>query len=506
MSVDRRTQRWVALGETTSRASQVFAATLDDLVLETYDAVPSGGFGAGTTGVAFAAGVGQVDAMSALLGDPELGEAKVELPEDPTDGEAAAAALRSSGWVVTGLSSSASGTWIAELGRAAHDEPVLPYAMRSSAPAAPAAGWPAARAAEAPSAAAAPAGRGLPRLGRRRTALLAVGLAAVAAVVILAVAAATADSAEGLLAVLVVGLLGVQAVTLLGVAYVARHVRRTRVHRDQIDQRILRRIGVLEQRLKSTRQQVRNDEQRTRQLIRGVKGGVESLAVQNSRAQGRLQEAAKRRHLSSTRQVQALGQLDRLVEITGPVPPMGGWAASPDLVVLVLEQLLERRPKVVVECGSGVTTLFTALAIEQHGLDCRIISLDHEEEFAGQTQRLLERHGVAHHVDLRCVPLEPTGLPGHDTPWYSRTALEGIDGVGLLVIDGPPEMTGEQARYPAMPLLQGRFAPDALVIMDDVIRAEDKRTAQRWAEENPAFSLAIRNDLEKYAGLLTRVV
>lgn len=503
MSVDRRTQHWVALGESPARASQVFAATLDDLVLETYDAGSSGASGVGARGVAFAAGAGQVEAMNALLGDPDVVEARVELPEDPAEREAAAAALRASGWVVTGLASSPAGTWIAELGRAANDEPVLPYAVRSSAPTAPSAGWPAAQAPEAP---AKPVGRGLAaRLGRRRLALLAAGVLAVAAFVVLAVAAAASDSLDGVLAVLVIGILGLQGLTLLGVAYVARHVRRTRVHRDQIDQRILRRIGVLEQRLKSTRQQVRTDEQRTRQLIRGVKTGVENLAVQNSRSQGRLQEAARRRHLSSTRQVQALGQLDRLVKITGPVPPMGGWAASPDLVVLVLEQLLERRPKVVVECGSGVTTLFTALAIEQYGLDCTVISLDHEEEFAGQTQRLLERHGVARHVDLRCVPLEPTGLPGHDTPWYARTALEGVDGVGLLVIDGPPEMTGEQARYPAMPLLQGRFAPDALVIMDDVIRAEDKRTAQRWAEENPEFRLAIRNDLEKYAGLLTRV-
>lgn len=504
MSVHPRTPPWIALGESPARSSQVFAATLDDVTFQTYDGLPTGSFPESQVRVAFTSGAGQVDAVRTLLARPEVVEARAELPEQPAERDALASTLRMSGWVVAELSPSSVGTWIADLRRPEQDEPVLPYVVRSGPAPAVATTWPATPAPEARQAEARPGV--LAGLAGRRRALAVVALLAIAAFLALFIVAVVAGDLVGVVAVLVLGVLGLQTGTIVAVAYVVRHVRRTRVHRDEIDRRILRRIGVLENRLKSTRQQLKVQDQGTRQLVNGVSGAVQDLSVQQSRARVQAQEAAKRRHLSSTRQVQALGQLDRLVEITGPVPPMGGWAASPDLVVLVLEQLLERRPKVVVECGSGVTTLFTALAIEQHGLDCRIISLDHEEEFAGQTQRLLERHGVAHHVDLRCVPLEPTGLPGHDTPWYSRTALEGIDGVGLLVIDGPPEMTGEQARYPAMPLLQGRFAPDALVIMDDVIRAEDKRTAQRWAEENPAFSLAIRNDLEKYAGLLTRVV
>ena len=70
-------------------------------------------------------------------------------------------------------------------------------------------------------------------------------------------------------------------------------------------------------------------------------------------------------------QQQAMLNLFALVPVRDVVPTMGGWAASADVVTLLVGELLRLRPRLVVECGSGVSTLWTALAIEHHGLDCR---------------------------------------------------------------------------------------------------------------------------------------
>ena len=103
--------------------------------------------------------------------------------------------------------------------------------------------------------------------------------------------------------------------------------------------------------------------------------------------------------------VQASINLFRLVEVEAVVPAMTVWRAAPDLIAEAVTVLLTERPRVVVETGSGVSTLFLALAAEQHQLDVRIVALEHHRAFAAETRRLLERHGVAHRAEVRWAPL-----------------------------------------------------------------------------------------------------
>ena len=138
-------------------------------------------------------------------------------------------------------------------------------------------------------------------------------------------------------------------------------------------------------------------------------------------------------------QVQATLNLFARVKVDGLVPPMRGWAASPDVLNVLVDELLSRRPRVVVECGSGVSTLWLALAITQYDIPCRVVSLDHDAEFLAATALTLERHGVADVVDLRLAPLTRTRLLGHDTVWYDEAAVADLTDVGLVFVDGPPE-------------------------------------------------------------------
>lgn len=508
MSVDSRPLQWVALGESRARAGRVFLTMLDDVELSTYEAATAGLSVESPRGLALAAGAGQAAAINDLLGQLEFAKVRVELPVHAADRDAIVQAVRESGWAVTELVPSAAGTWVACLDRVERDEPVLPFVVRREAPADVDAAPTAPTVTGRQGAPSRPGRPGLvAKVGRRRLALLALAVVAVLAIAgLTAIVATTSAGLGGITLLLVLGSLGLQAVSLCGVAYLARHARRTRVHRDEIDMRILRRIRVLDDRTKKTREQLRRQDRAVQRKLAGISSAVDGLSVQGSRGQTEARETARRLQLAVTRQVQALGQLERLVKIDGTVPPMGGWAASPDLVVLVLERLLQDRPKTVVEFGSGTTTLFMALLAEQHGLDCTIVSYDHDEQFADSTRRMLEAHGVAHRAEVRFAPLQDAGLPHHDTQWYATQALKGLEDVGLVIVDGPPESTGEQARYPALPLLVDCLAPHAVVVMDDLIRPEDAQTARRWVAEYPDFTLMVRNDLEKYAGILTRGV
>ena len=193
--------------------------------------------------------------------------------------------------------------------------------------------------------------------------------------------------------------------------------------------------------------------------------------------------------LTSMHQTQAIANLFALVPTRGVVPFMGGWAASPDLVLTLVGEVLSRRPALVVECGSGVSTLWLSLVIDHFGLETRIVSLDHDQVYAEQTRQTLRDHGVAHVAEVRDAPLAPTGLPGHDTPWYSLEAVEDLHDIGLLFVDGPPDATGPLVRLPAVPVLKDRFAAQASVVLDDVIRAAEQEVTSRWATILQDFTL-----------------
>ena len=161
------------------------------------------------------------------------------------------------------------------------------------------------------------------------------------------------------------------------------------------------------------------------------------------------------------------------------------------------------RPATVIEGGSGVSTVVMALAVREHNLPTRIVALEHQPEWAEVTRRLLERHGVAEYAEVRLAPLAPTSLDDHETPWYDESALADLSDIGLVLVDGPPEGTGERARYPMVPLLRDRFAPRCTILVDDTDRPGDADVVERWRPLLPDFEFGVL-DLDKGAAILTR--
>lgn len=209
-------------------------------------------------------------------------------------------------------------------------------------------------------------------------------------------------------------------------------------------------------------------------------------------------------HLQTQRHVFAEMQLVRLLDLPGRVPPLGGWAASPDFGLLVVQELLRVRPAVAVELGSGATTLLMALAIRQHSLSTRLVALEHRADFKERTEALLADNGVDDLVDVRLAPLGPSSLPDHPTRWYDESALAGLEEIGLVVVDGPPSYTGSRARYPAVPLLAPHFAEQVSILADDTIRDDDLEVVGAWSRQLPDFEVDLLDTLEKHAALLRR--
>lgn len=517
MTANTRTLHWIAVADSQIDVVRAFAGSFDDVDLRTYESFHGIPAEAEPVALALAAGSGQVSAIASLLTSAAVSAVQVELPTADGERVEVADAIRRSGWAVASLSASGRGTWLAHLARPAPDVAVLPHMVSEAGPPVAALNeWPDLPRSQGPAKAKRPVRNASDRavakrrLRRRQWIFVLIALASVTVMVSGAAAVAGYTFAQygthshTIIALVLTGV-ALQASTLVGVVYVARHARHTRLHRDHADMRVQRQMKELERSSLRTREELNRQFQAVQSSVLSVSRTVEAVAVQGSRALAQLQESTRTSQLVLSRQVQALGQLERLVPLSAPTPPMGGGAPSPDMVLLLVERLLADRPRVVVECGSGISTLYLAAAVAQRGLECRIVSLEHDSARADKTRDLLAAHGVGHVAEVRWAPLDELGLDEHEAPWYSAAALGDLSDIGLLFVDGP-EAPGRQPRFPALPVLQERLAEHAVVIMGGLVRTEDAWTAQRWATLYPEFRFEVRTDLETHAGLLVRSV
>jgi len=216
--------------------------------------------------------------------------------------------------------------------------------------------------------------------------------------------------------------------------------------------------------------------------LRALHRKISSRFERNSRELTAATKEIKASVLQSYRQGEAFSQLVTLLKFSAPIPPTRSWAASPDLLLTISDLVRTHKPRLVVELGSGVSTLIVAKSGAK-----KVISMDNSEEFAGKTRALLKAHGVRG-VEIRVAEL----VPHHSgVNWYDTSKFGDLKRIDLLIVDGPPGSKDPNARKPALSELIGRLSPRAVIVIDDVNRDGERELAEAFAEALPNHVLTI---------------
>jgi predicted O-methyltransferase YrrM len=190
------------------------------------------------------------------------------------------------------------------------------------------------------------------------------------------------------------------------------------------------------------------------------------------------------------RRTEALLALYAVVEPHKPLPVPRAYAGSPELLRAVSAAVFDTQPRTVLELGSGVTTLVAAYALAKLGSG-RIVSLDHELQFAEATNQLLRAHKLDHVAKAIHAPLIEQTAGNRRGRWYDTSALarEQVTSIDVLIVDGPPGKDQPLARYPALPALAALLSERALILVDDAARRDETEMVRRWAAEFPGFEV-----------------
>jgi hypothetical protein len=201
---------------------------------------------------------------------------------------------------------------------------------------------------------------------------------------------------------------------------------------------------------------------------------------------------------------------------------MHGWPISPDFALYLIELLEFNDYDLVIEFGSGTSTVLMARALakiapRRQGKSATVqVAFEHLEQFHAQTLARLQQAALAQAVQLVHAPLQPyAAANGNTYDYYAcQNALaelaQGTPPAGLrllVLVDGPPAATGKHARYPALSIVLAQYAGAQLdILLDDYIRDDEQEIAQLWLSDlqqagySPVF---LEKKLEKDACLIS---
>jgi hypothetical protein len=237
-------------------------------------------------------------------------------------------------------------------------------------------------------------------------------------------------------------------------------------------------------------------------LLRALDAIVTEVSAVEQRALAREKTAAvarRREEAEHLQHVEALLQLHAVLAAESLTPLAGRWAMDPVGLLRLVRHVQVHRPSLVVELGSGTSTFWLHRAMQRFSSG-RVVAVDHDEEYARSTRQWLDGvvggdvgrgdSGDPVGVEVRHAPLTEVDIDGARFRWYSPDAFDDLVGIDLLIVDGPPQGTGPQARFPALPMLLDRLSPSALIVVDDIDRHDEEEMVAKWLKVVPALAVA----------------
>lgn len=186
-------------------------------------------------------------------------------------------------------------------------------------------------------------------------------------------------------------------------------------------------------------------------------------------------------------QIESLLSLYRILDGRPTITATRRWAASPDFILRVVRHVETAKPKVIVECSTGTSTIAIATALHQFDRGGHVYAIENHPQFAEATRQELEIRGLSSYATIITAPLAQFRYEGfeNDFNWYGLDYDDLPKEIDLLVIDGPFGGLNSYARYPAGPQLFPRLSRDAHVFLDDAARRDEAELPRLWRDIYP---------------------
>jgi Methyltransferase domain len=162
-----------------------------------------------------------------------------------------------------------------------------------------------------------------------------------------------------------------------------------------------------------------------------------------------------------------------------PRTPRTPWSISDALAVELTRRLDRRKPRRILEIGSGLSTaVLGAYAVRN---EAKVVTLEHSWKYYEPTRRALARFGMHRHVELKLAPLRRRRFEryGRRLLWYDTMLTGRFD---FVFADGPPKDEGRKAVLFAV---ADQLDRDWEMWLDDGLRDHERICLDVWQKHLP---------------------
>lgn len=245
--------------------------------------------------------------------------------------------------------------------------------------------------------------------------------------------------------------------------------------------------------------QARDAEAKVKQATQQAQADLQAQVLQSlDKNRKQLEKTVKQEILNATQQLEAFLNIQSFFTHGEHQPIMHGWPISPDFALNLIGLLEKNDYDLILEFGSGTSTVIMAKALARLNKDGRKssvvqIAFEHLEQYHAQTLADLQVAGMAEAVEVVLAPLQPYTAPnGTIYSYYAceekiaelACKKETKNSKILVVVDGPPSSTGKHARYPALPAVLSHFKSNVIdFVLDDFFREDEKEVGDLWRKD-----------------------
>jgi hypothetical protein len=161
--------------------------------------------------------------------------------------------------------------------------------------------------------------------------------------------------------------------------------------------------------------------------------------------------------------------------------PLGGWAMESHSIAWVWACLHHLRPRRLLECGAGSSTLVLAayaatVPRERGDPGACVISIEQSESLCEKVRGEVAAAGLGEYLKVVHVPVD---AEGRYHPSALRDATSPSVPIQFLLIDGPFGPPG--CRRTVLPALLDACASGATWLLDDALRSPDLAVVREWS-------------------------
>jgi predicted O-methyltransferase YrrM len=183
----------------------------------------------------------------------------------------------------------------------------------------------------------------------------------------------------------------------------------------------------------------------------------------------------------------------KAIEVLKPYFPKGylfesGFSLSFQTIQHIANDIVIFKPSIVLEFGSGLSTIILNNFIKQNGLEVRLISIDND----GLWQRSLREE--CDRVDFFDFPLRQSHPNSYNAmgSWFDIPDDHHLNTLkyDLVIVDAPKGSLGKLSRYGFIPFIEDKLSKNAVVYIDDTNRIDEQQIAEIWGGKNKATMIS----------------